>query len=312
MMVYLIFGISIYRLSPKEPANKIVLIFGLFVFIWFLLFLIFVRKELWGSPDLAWHYILYGIPMMCALFFHFSLALTRRAEKLKFIRFFIYLPAFLFALYGALKILFNIFPDSNNPFFSRFLDLGNTEVYIVMGITGFIIIETAAVLIALWGMKSLIKRERKQAFFFSTGFSVSFIVSIASYLSFQVYGGEIFLFIYLSVILILALLFWIGMARYRLLVPTPVLAVEEIRNSIGEIVFLTDRNLKIQSANRRMKEFLSQPDSGITGKNITDFAEIEKEDCEKIRDMSNSGINSYACRIRFKNDSEAQFSCAFF
>lgn len=304
-IVYLYLGIYTYRLDPKSKLNRIFSLACIDFAIWAFVYTFFYSAS---DKETAWFWYKISSVGWCffpGLVLHFFITLTEKENVLKkwWIYLVLYLPgtAFIYrALTGTLLVIGFVYKglgwceiaSSNSIWFWSY-----TLYY-----SSFIM--TSLILIFQWGMKAKNNRKKKQAMvILLTAFPTLVMSTVTDTI---LPALKIYAMPSVASILILLWIFgiWYAIVRYKLMILTPSIAVEDIVSKMSDLLVLVNQDGNIIKLNRRTIELLEYEESELIGKPLdTIFNEKEfvKDEFEKNKHNLHHTF-SFELNLKTKNN----------
>jgi PAS domain S-box-containing protein len=289
--IFLYFGTHVLLLNSRARANRFFFCLCLCFTIWS-----FGYTFVFTAPteDARWFWYKVGAPGWCffpPLLLCFILSLTRRNFNLggtnKVFLAALFIPSIIFYYYVLTDFLlitgFKVTP------------LGIGEVVVPHGflygayvtcLSGVMLV--GPILFAHWGIKTKIKKEKKQALIIIATWVPAMIFGLAVNIILPSAGITTPAVAYLGIIIWIGGI-WLAITRYRLMVFTAAIAAENIIASITDMVVLADTDGLIIEANKSAHALLCAEGEDITGRHYsTLFVEEHflKDSYDKIHDLS--------------------------
>ncbi len=325
-IVYLLVGLilfesslTIYRLHPKEPLNRICALLILLFVVFCFTFGLFVTAQ---SREAAWtlskaHLILSCLMGSMILHFHLVLGNYEKLVNKKFFIFLLYSPALVLSSYAIIKPLIIVDVvltrwgwDNVGGDLLTFWDglyLGYTLVFVAVGY----------ITTLLNGLKAKDVILKKQSLLLIKANSIGFVLVIAT-VWFILYTNDSSAFIKTLVgdLLIGALiLIWLAGLRYvmwkqKLFVLLPQNSSKSLFSSLKTPIMLTNEEDVVLYTNNEAKKIISngmEVQNDLTSTSIDslieDYQVLEKE----ISKIKNGYISHYNCNVRFIGNSNGYY-----
>lgn len=266
-LVYLFLGWYVFNLKSEASVNRIFLLLSACFAIWALSFTFFYQ-----APDKETAWIWYNLSAIGRFFYpavllHIVLVFTKNNffTKKWYYSFLIYIPALIF--------LYAIF---TGPFITQDLILVNSQWYEVLitdnvwwyAYNSYYLLYDfiALIIIGLWGYKSSLLRERKQALVIVLAGALALALGTLTNTVLQISN----IYILPSTAQIFSIVFFLGIAyaiiKYQLLKLTASVAAEQIVSKITDLVILMDPEGKIININSRAENLLGYSQSDVQQK----------------------------------------------
>ncbi len=300
--IYISLGIYCYNSGKHEPESKIsrlFLILCLCFSIWGFSFAFMHSASSKNEIEVWYNISSIGWCMFSGFVIHLILLMTGRESilKRKWVYFAIYLPG----------IVFTIKEFTGNLYALDFIRInyGYSEIPDVAGIWFwlFVIHQTVCELLGLyllfiWGKRSHIKRERKQADIFITTSGISLILAFTSDIILP--AMNIFILPALSPVFILIWGYglWYSISRYKFISLNRSFSSDEIASRMNDLFFILDLEGNIVKVNHQVIEFLGFDERNILKTSFQNILTNKETLIKKIHSMTESNV------LRFENINE--------
>lgn len=294
-VIYMYLGIYAFFINPHSRLHRVFLCFCLFMGLWAFCITFSITAPDKGTAEL-WHRLSSpGWCLVSGVVLHFALILTGKNHALKnwWIYLVIYLPGCIFTFKSVTGLLVakdfverHYGWDTVSPAGSTW---NNAFTFYYMGYLIFSI-----VIIAIWGKKSTINREKKQHRIISTSLIIGIIAVFIDQTLLPALGAGALPRIPSLIGLIWATGMWYAVAKYKQMAIGPGIATDEIISSIMDLLVLVSPQGKIAKVNRRAGELLGYGEGELFDRPVT-MLFLEDTIIEQKFLHMNEGLYSRCC-----------------
>lgn len=272
----LVIIISIYigffslKLDYKSKLNRIFFLLIVSFIIWNLGYL-FIYESHTVEACIIWHKIsAIGWCFSISFFLHFALILTKNENLLRkpLIIFLIYLPSLLFFIKNSITDITTIdFVYENNSFYN-IIDHKSIwyRLFIIYAIIYSLI---SSSIIWTWGAKSKKVNIRKQTHIIVYSLLISLIGGIIVNALNSYQSGIPPLSHYFAFFSIIGI--WYTIVKYKLMVLTPEIAIDEILSKIKDLLLLVNPEGRIILVNKQVENLLGYKAANLIGQNFNEI-----------------------------------------
>lgn len=278
-IVYLYFGIYVLRLNTKAKANQLFFSLCMAFAVWSLgRTLSFAAFD----KDMSWFWYKFaalGWTVFAGLFFHFSLVLTSRdsTSQKSWMRILLYIPP-LFFVYKVFTGYLLIKDFTFSGFGWQEIAAPVSAPYLAFNLYYILCVLAGIILIFIWGRKSLSEIDKKQSRIIGwVGIIILPLGSSTNVLLPALGITQIPPVAHIIVLLWMGAI-WYAMVKYKLMVLTPEIAVNQIITRVMDLLVMTNPEGNIINTNTRIQQLLGFQERDLLGKHITEIVE-EKEFC---------------------------------
>lgn len=256
-IVYIYLAVYAARLKPPTRLNRIFIALCLGCALWaFCIALMFPAS----NYNAAWLWFRMSSPGWCfgpALILHFSLVLTesRDVPRRSPLWLLIYIPASIFTVVAMTRGVTATYLVHASFGWSP-LNSGNSPWYWAYTFYYIIYIGWSITLIWRWGKNSTLAREKKLARTVNVCTISGTLLAFLNESLLPVIGYSNIPKMPVVLWLIWAYGLWFAITKYRLMIVTPVVAANEIVQSIDDLLIMVDIKGKIIQINRRVNDLL--------------------------------------------------------
>ena len=299
--IYLYFGIYVLLLNTKAKVNQLFFLLCLAFAVWS-----FGRTFSFAvfDKDMCWFWYKFasmGWTVFAGLFFHFSLVLTSRdrTSQKSWMRILLYIPPLFF--------VYKVFTGYLLVKDFTFSDFGWQETaapvsasYLAFNLYYILCVLAGIILIFIWGRKSLSEIDKKQSRII--GWVSIIILPLGSSTNVLLPAMGI---TQIPPVAHITIIFWMGaiwyaMVKYKLMVLTPEIAVNQIITRVMDLLVMTNPEGNIINTNTRIQQLLGFQERELLGKHITEIVE-EKELClNEIELVSFDSISNNSIDLTYK------------
>ncbi len=295
-------GFYSIKLDYRSKLNRVFLLLILSLIIWNLSYL-FIYDANSKEACILWHKIsaigwCFSFPLML----HFSLILSKNENLLRkpFIYFFIYFPAFVFLIknsfvdFSALDFIYK-----NNIWIAI---VSNESVWYKLFLIYSILLTIFTVsVIWIWGFTSKRESLRNQARIIIFSILISVIGGILFNSFSTIYNEFPTSSHYFAFVLILGI--WYTILKYKLMVLTPEIAVDEIISKITDLLVLVNPSGRITLVNKQVETLLGFSGNKLIGKNFSEITFHADEINNEFFRISTGIPHSDSLEIDYKTES---------
>lgn len=290
--------VGLYVISQDRYSRLNLSIFWLCLVLgWWALFYSFVYyQNIWPSVWFWYKLASFGWLFAPPAVVHFTMTFARRYEWLDRKRnlVLLYLPAFFFFICSVI-FHFDVsgFLYENGVVYEMVNK--KSPLYWLYNIYYFVCLFLGFVFVYLWGRKSTLSFEKKQARIILVGGSAAFLLMVLSNVVMPLLKLKLLPSIAPSFLMIWVVTIWYAMNRYKLLSLSAEVAADEILANIVDVVFLTDRDGRITRANRSAQIILGYQPWDLVGKRlesvlIPDDHKLGSEDGSEVSSLHTTRI----------------------
>ncbi|MDM7917875.1 MAG: LuxR C-terminal-related transcriptional regulator, partial [Methanosarcina sp.] len=308
--IALAIGIFILKRDTKNTLNRLALL----ICIWFVVrnsaaHLTFLFSTVKEDVILLYKLSSFFFNTILALNLHFYLYMKEKKGIRIWKLALIYLPALLMSFIPIIdyRIYSNIVNVNGNWIFRLSYDKFSAHLFSVY----IVLYWTITVAVAFLNLKqSRLHREKRQAAVLIAGYSFYIVFQIFVYGMTARNPQTATLFVFPSVIYVLALFY--AVSKYRFLVPEPSLVAENIIFHISDMVLILDRDQRIISANNRVEELLSVSLDSLKGESLYWIIRSYDTLRERLAVFPDSTDTSFSQKVTYQKGEEIIVTDTYF